>query len=154
MNKQGMFDFAWRTFVVEKALPGYQIIDQRGDGCHNPFERYKVICTYRAQDGSKCIIGHLIPDEMYHPAMDLINENGNPVECLIKQYDELQFLIRDDVDVNFLGDLQGCHDDALPSYLPPGHTRLSARQIDQFHRQIKINLLEMADRYGLTIPPL
>ena len=61
-----------------------------------------AICQYRGEDGLKCAIGHLIPDEKY--------EEG--LEGLCASVPE----VRDasgtsGVDWNFLDDLQVCHDE-------------------------------------------
>jgi hypothetical protein len=54
-NKQEIFDTTTRALLAQ------------GRPSFNPAEG---TCLYRGPDGTKCAIGHLIPDDAYHPDME------------------------------------------------------------------------------------
>ena len=64
-------------------------------------------CRYRASDGSKCAIGHLIPDRLYRSEMEgcAIAWRGYSAYLEIDEW-------RNNVSVDFLSDLQSVHDEA------------------------------------------
>lgn len=62
-------------------------------------------CAYRGDNGLKCAIGCLIPDELYHEDMESIT-----VIDLVKGFPEIGELFRG-VDINLLFELQSTHDD-------------------------------------------
>lgn len=73
-------------------------------------------CMYRASNGEKCLIGSFIPDEDYQPRMELIVE-----DCVsnYRQHFEKWGLITaldggfyNDNELEFLSNLQRCHDSA------------------------------------------
>lgn len=67
-------------------------------------------CSYRAENGDKCAVGHLIPDELYKPEME-----GRGAADLITIYPELKkHIVAEDVHspAEFLTHLQRCHDGA------------------------------------------
>lgn len=86
-------------------------------------------CAYRAPDGSKCLIGHLIDDEHYSDSLEGLGANDPPViEALSGSLG---------VDVHHLAPilrrLQECHDNgALGSFIPSFrmHCREFARTYD------------------------
>lgn len=63
-------------------------------------------CAYRGMCGLKCVVGHMIPDELYDPEMDTDEHNtsigGN---TLI-----IEILSLSDSEVELLSYLQHCHD--------------------------------------------
>ena len=67
------------------------------------------ICLYRDQDGLKCFIGAIIPDELYNPDME-----GNDIYRLAtwKQYDNIREYLNITAgdDINFLMNVQSIHD--------------------------------------------
>lgn len=103
MNRQDIFN----TSVGELLKQGKKSVDGEG------------VCAYRGADGSKCAIGHLIPDSMYHPSYEGLDVNGlegqmryflrsaSFANTLYGHYDENKPL---------LADLQDIHDAVSPKY--------------------------------------
>lgn len=67
------------------------------------------VCVYRGHSGTKCAVGHLIPDEMYKASME-INESGEIGATF-------SYLLTKHLDLHALGayqelleDLQNAHD--------------------------------------------
>jgi hypothetical protein len=75
-------------------------------------EAFIASCVYRGDDGLKCAIGVLIPDELYTPSME-----GKQATVLIqtnpKLYAHLEIKNFFD-DTNFLMELQQLHDEKDP----------------------------------------
>jgi hypothetical protein len=64
-------------------------------------------CMYRGPNGLKCAAGHLIPDEIYEPAME-----GNRIGYVVKKYKMLQdidYFVDNEI-LNMITDLQIWHD--------------------------------------------
>lgn len=87
-------------------------------GLHNS-EHAAIVeeCLYRREDGLKCAIGALIPDEEYRSSFE-----GNAVRMIYKDVPALQ-----SVDLPFLQDLQFLHDDHDPPYWPRELKRFAAK---------------------------
>jgi hypothetical protein len=62
MNAQEIFDTAVRHLFTQGKRGGKQANYYYGS------EGFK--CQYRGEDGTKCAVGALIPDELYDPLMD------------------------------------------------------------------------------------
>jgi hypothetical protein len=62
------------------------------------------VCAYRASDGSKCAVGCLIPDELYHPYMEGVQADKEEMP---------KFLRLLGVDVRLAKRLQCLHDRVL-----------------------------------------
>lgn len=62
-------------------------------------------CLYRGPNGTKCAVGCMIPDEIYHPSME-----GKGVTTIIKLYFGLLFL---SLHRNLLAEMQNIHDNCL-----------------------------------------
>ena len=96
--------------------------------------RRKDFCAYRGDNGLKCAIGCLIPDEKYDPKMD---GNGS-INAVYRIFPSLHELF-DKNQLSFLRDLQGVHD--LPSnWSPKGF-------------QGEGSLTALAAQYGLQYKP-
>lgn len=100
MNKQAIFDKVKEHLLTQKqqsrtmmGLPGGYVEKPR--------------CAYRGDNGRKCAIGALIPDDMYVSWME-----GNSVIFLIDKYPVVQahLGVENNSDVTFLNELQGIHD--------------------------------------------
>lgn len=65
------------------------------------------MCAYRGEDGKKCAVGCLIPDELYLKEME-----GWPVRRLVIDFPSIASLFKD-VDVSLLKKLQFLHDDPI-----------------------------------------
>lgn len=61
-------------------------------------------CMYRGDDGRKCAVGVLIPDELYTPSME-----GRSAEDMMKIYLDVQNLLGAE-NVEFLEAMQQVHD--------------------------------------------
>ena len=101
-------------------------------------------CAYRGCNGNKCLIGAVLPDNLYCPAME-----SNIMENLLSEYPEVDdyFQVQNEEDVQFLSYLQACHDDACSNgmrFVP--HT-ISP---DVFKRNLMQNLKTFADIQGLV----
>lgn len=66
-------------------------------------------CAYRGKNGNKCLIGAILPDNLYCPDME-----ANIIDNLLSEYPEVDdyFQVDNEKDVDFLTRLQLCHDDA------------------------------------------
>lgn len=88
--------------------------------------RSEGYCTYRGDNGRKCAVGWLIPDENYSPAIEGDSALDRSVqECLPAELKGK---------TQFLNKLQVVHDDGLDPGL------------------MQTYLLDFAENYGLTIP--
>lgn len=66
-------------------------------------------CRYRTEDGLKCNVGHLIPDEDYDPKMDA-NSTGGAISTVLCRFPQLHYLRPFQ---HLLSDLQAVHDSLL-----------------------------------------
>lgn len=73
----------------------------------NPNNPLRPLCAYRAEDGKKCAVGCLIPDELYLKDME-----DFPVRRLILEFPSIAQLFKD-VDGLLLKKLQYLHDDPI-----------------------------------------
>ena len=72
-------------------------------------------CQYRGEDGAKCAVGWLIPDDLYHPHME-----GKSVLRLFADHPELQEEpLFKAWPKRFLCELQEVHDEAATSWHYP-----------------------------------
>jgi hypothetical protein len=62
-------------------------------------------CVYRGPNGTKCAVGHLIPDEIYNDDMEGLNVKS------LSGIDGVPEYFRDNKILKFLSDLQMLHDD-------------------------------------------
>ncbi len=66
------------------------------------------VCAYRGDNGTKCAVGFLIPDEKYH-----LNMEGD-INALVTKYDPGPLLADAvDTDIDFLEALQAIHDSGV-----------------------------------------
>lgn len=91
------------------------------------------VCTYRGDNGRKCAVGHLIPDEIYHERMERI-----PIQVV---YFELgKYILPTKEDVQFFGFLEEArwaHDYAI--------------ETNKKHN-MESCMRRLAKRHNLTIP--
>ena len=94
MDRQELYNKA-RDGIKEQGCLAFQSLEDGGG-----------TCMYRAANGSRCALGQLIPDELYHKAME-----GNGPWLLFEKFPiVLEYLGVDNRE--FLGDLAMAHDDA------------------------------------------
>jgi hypothetical protein len=123
LDRQKVFNRVWQAFVIEGA-PQSMNVNANGTSC-----------AYRGQNGSKCAVGLLIPDENYKPVWDHECRRvggilvGNPL------YPEYGTPSIDDI--GFLTRLQRVHDDRIGA---------------QFARNIRRDLKAFAAEESLSIP--
>lgn len=131
MNRQKIFN---RVLEHAKTMNGPSYIIQDG---HFP------TCAYRGNDGNKCLIGAIIPDSHYCPDME-----AKIVDEILTRWPEVDdcFRVRNEDDVQFLLDLQMCHDDACNNGV-----RFCPHSIspDVFKTQLMKNLEKFANEKGL-----
>ncbi len=87
-------------------------------------------CAYRGDNGTKCAVGCLIPDELYHPSM----EGKVAFESDMRNF--LQLL---DIDTELANDLQEVHD---------SHMRL------EYDERTEFALECVAQKHGLKMPDI
>lgn len=86
-------------------------------------------CLYRGPGGTKCAFGFLIPDELYKPSME-----GKSASSAVEQFPELWDIVRW-VAAGLIGSLQTVHD-TMP--------------LEEWENEWQ----RLAEKYGLTVPPL
>lgn len=106
--------------VVNKAVRGLAAQNWRRAA-------YAGKCVYRAANGARCAIGHVIPDEMYSKTLEDKSITGN--------WHRLHSLF--DCRLDELQDLQDCHDSATSNTA----------------EGMKANLREVLIKYNLVMPP-
>jgi hypothetical protein len=83
-------------------------------------------CMYRGVDGRRCAVGHLIPDDLYRPSMEVSGVDDKPVRTVLRAIGV--------ENISFLYELQKAHDGA-PSGAP-----------------LREEFRCVAKEHGLTIP--
>jgi hypothetical protein len=73
----------------------------------NPHNPSNPFCAYRAEDGKKCAVGCLIPDDLYLKEMEDL-----PVRRLITDFPNIASLF-EGVDLDLLRKLQMLHDSPI-----------------------------------------
>ena len=96
MTNQEAFDIAAVGMIKQGAR---SLVDPGPDGSN--------ACAYRGEDGMKCGVGFLIPDELYDEDMEGLNAEG-----LIKRWPSLGL---EDVAV-LCTEIQAMHDEFDPDY--------------------------------------
>lgn len=100
MTRQESFNHICRNLIAASAPSVYW---------NDPLEK---ICQYRGEDGTKCAVGWLIPDDLYDPHME-----GKTVLRLFVDYPELRKepLFKEWTS-DLLCDLQHIHDGAATAW--------------------------------------
>jgi len=100
MNKQRIFDIISDHLLTQGKQSMRTIVDIDGINEDEPQ------CAYRGEDGMKCALGILMPDEAYNETL----EGGTVVGLHIQDaiYEETGPLSRGDL--SFLDAMQRCHD--------------------------------------------
>lgn len=131
MNRQEIFN---RALEHAKTMRGPSYIMQ---------DKHFPTCAYRGCNGNKCLIGAVLPDNLYCPAME-----ASIIEDILVQYPEVDdyFRVNTEDDVEFLTGLQMCHDDACNNGM-----RFVPHEIspDVFKRNLMQNLKAFANSRGL-----
>lgn len=96
------------------------------------------LCVYRGENGLKCAIGTLIPDELYFPSLESYGSVNDLMNTTAKELEPIQKLFKG-LNLNLLIDLQIIHDSSI-SWTKKG---LSKEAI--------FKLKETAQRYELKI---
>ena len=93
-------------------------------------------CVYRSEDGYRCAIGLLIPDEKYNPKFDS-EKNKNELGLEVVVWNPMKLLTEigliaegAQVESFFLDDLQTCHDACVFSYGEPFWNEFSSHIVD------------------------
>lgn len=100
----------------------------------DPVDNY---CLYRAPDGSKCAIGHLIPDDKYSPDMEM----GGIYQRIHEICPIIGVETADWRTIDFLSELQKAHD------------RGRNAPHDQFLPGFEERMVELANNYDLNYTP-
>jgi hypothetical protein len=125
MSRQDMFDKAYIALMRQ----GFQAVVPESEGQ----------CQYRTSTGTRCAIGHLLPDSL----IDRISQsnNSNNVRILMKLYSEVDTLLGGLDNIAFLTRLQECHD-----FLSWGGL--------SFCQEFDSSMRKLAVEYKLTVPQL
>jgi len=106
MNRQEVFNKVWEHAHTQKE----KSLAKKGDPDEN-------LCRYRGDNGTKCFIGALIPNEVYEEDMEGMN-----VANLVERFSIVgrtlglaENVTRDSSDMRFLARLQYIHDSYPPS---------------------------------------
>lgn len=137
-NRQADFNAVWEHFIVQK----------------NPRARGSdFVCAYRMDDGSKCAVGVILPDELYDPLMDKFGLTATDLDDFSRSianapmYDPME----DGVATNSpeLQEWTEAHDlEGLLSDLQWAHDGV----LEPFHENFEAELRVLAEKYNLTIP--
>lgn len=131
MNRQEIFN---RVVEHAKTMRGPSYI---------MYDRHFPTCAYRGCNGNKCLIGAVLPDNLYCPDME-----ASIIEDILTQYPEVDdyFQVQNEDDVEFLTRLQICHDNACDNGV-----RFAPHEIspDVFKRNLMQNLKAFANSRGL-----
>jgi hypothetical protein len=95
------------------------------------------MCLYRGPNGTKCALGHLIPDEEYRLSME-----GQSISDL--DFGEDPYFNMNDDRLGFLASLQGVHD----RYMPRKDAPDADRSIDKWKREMG----NLARDFKLEVP--
>lgn len=98
MNRQEAFDLAAKHLLAQ-GVKSREKADSSSP--------YPPACAYRGEDGLKCAIGALIPDDQYSPNMENMS-----VSILLRQEYCPPILKSGDLTKGFLQGLQDAHDHA------------------------------------------
>ena len=121
MTKQSIFNQVWKHFVTN----------------NQPLSYSNGQCKYRGDQGAKCAVGLLIPDDIYYPALEGATVTSS------KMFPVLRLLGLSD-HIVFLNELQDAHDDVALDYGDadePGRTAT-----------LKNSLMDIALAQGLSCP--
>lgn len=132
MNRQEIFS---KAYAYAKTM--------RGPSYFMESDKHPT-CAYRGCDGSKCLIGALIPDSLYNETME-----AKVIEILVEEYPELDdyFEVKDSEDVSFLLQLQMCHDNSCTFNHRFAPDKVPA---NVFKQQLMVELEDFAETYGLN----
>jgi hypothetical protein len=115
----------------------------------------QVACAYRGENGTKCAIGHVVPDEMVTADIGTKSlyriltgyTHDDPSGQQEKHFPEWNELFKN-IPLSALCSLQACHDNAR---LPTNYADIT--DLDN-PKHMKRQLESFAKRYELTIPVL
>ena len=113
--------------AFNKAVLG--VVAQGGPSMVEPHLDYCSQCAYRAENGRKCAVGHLIEDEDYDPYVERKSVSHLHFRGYLPKLS--------DVSVELLVELQDSHD-----------SMLADENLDEFIKDAK----DIASRYNLTFP--
>jgi hypothetical protein len=89
-------------------------------------------CTYWNQkEGTKCAIGHHIPEDDYREGMEDLE-----VAHLLQEYPHLEYIFKD-IPLPLMQDLQSFHDGMMRKYVEPDQRQKEADSIAQRHGLIQ-----------------
>lgn len=127
ITTQDVFDSVWNHFIRDKNPAA---VDK-------PYGQDRNYCYYRTDDGRKCSVGVLIPDEVYNEFVE-----GCSVESL--HGDEGWFReTYGHIDLAFLIELRECHDKA---------SVIKGRRKNGFWKEMENYLRAAAEYWKLQIP--
>ena len=132
MNNQEIFNKVWQHAVVENQPLSYKGI----------YGKARITCEYRGQNGSRCWIGVVMPDEAYNPKFDTNDyPRATDVLTLRRFYPRVRKFLHG-AGREFLKAIQEAHDIMATNEFYDWHETKSARE----------RLMVIATDYGLHIP--
>lgn len=123
MNRQEMFNKIWEGFEGQN-----WVISEDGHGT----------CMYRAPNGAKCAIGHLISEEEYDEQMEHLDVKTALKEGLLP--------LRFSEDIDFLFEIQKVHDQYVWSDID------SEEWLEERPTKLKDSMKNFAVAKGLQFP--
>lgn len=114
----------------------------RSQGCQPAFDAERETCQYRAPDGKKCAMGHLIPDENYEEHWD---RQGFMAFRLVED----GCILANKGQTDLFRSLQSAHDDCTSVNYKTGKREI----LKDAPRMMERNLAEVADKYNLVYTP-
>jgi len=114
MNKQEIFTTVKNHLLTQNK----QCLDETG------------VCSYRANYGTKCAVGCLIPDDRYSPSIEGNHIHEESVRDAIPIFDYVDCGVEAHLNdmVNFCSDLQDIHDCSLPEEWPERLRTLASKE--------------------------
>jgi len=101
MSRQEIFDKGVAAILAQGEPSAELVFEEYPD--EPELNHYEVSCLYRAPNGNKCLIGHLLPDDQYDPRMETV-----PASTILDQSAIMP-------GGKFINELQACHDEAAKS---------------------------------------
>lgn len=130
-NRQEAFNRAVAGLWAQKAFSMAVMPDMDPDDY--------MACAYRGLNGTKCAVGHLIPDDRYDAAFE--NQTPSMHDERVRNAIDPELGVIDYHDASFLGSMQSSLHDSL-------HTELDGEWNDDAFRDV---VDRFAERYGLRV---
>lgn len=130
MKKQDILNSTIKTYLVDGKEPGW--------------DTQQVVCRYRGDNGSKCAVGHLIPDSVYNRTFE-----GRTYNNLRLAAPEVEKLLGSE-NISFLIRLQHAHDGAATDAHRKVKEDGKGDYLVIFRSILRKNLIKVAEEFKLV----